>query len=117
MLGSGWSEEAIMGLIVHKPESSEVGGTLPINLRRNGHVVMSENDILGLRDPFFKQRRRDGALIDIEEGHVVVGRLVKKNDEFDEIGVRLLPKRLLAAAEEIIQQGGEVVRKGVSVQV
>ena len=106
-----------MGLIVHEPESSEVGGTLTINLRRNGHVVMSENDILGLRDPLLEQRRRDGALVDIEEGHVVVGRLVKKNDELDEIGVRLLPEWFLAATEEIVQERGDVVRQGVSVQV
>jgi hypothetical protein len=33
--------------------SSEVGGTLAIDLRCDGHVVVSENDVLGLADPFY----------------------------------------------------------------
>jgi hypothetical protein len=31
-------------------------------------------------------------LVDIEEGYVVVVGLMKKNDEFDEVGVCLLPE-------------------------
>ena len=76
-----------------------------------------ENDVLGLRDPFFEQRRRDRALIDIEEGDVVVGDLMKKDDELDEVRVRLLPEGFLAAAEEIVQERGDVVSEGVGVEV
>jgi len=65
----------------------------------------------------FEERRRDGALVDIEERHVVVRDLMKKDDEFDEIGIRLLPEGFLATAKEIVQERGDVVGKGVSVQV
>src|SRR5258708_1685488 len=102
---------------MHKAEACEVGGALAIDLRRDGHVVVSENDVLGLRDPFFEQRRRDGALVDIEEGYVVVGGLMKKNDEFDEVGVRLLPEGLLSTSEKVVQERGDVVREGVGVEV
>jgi hypothetical protein len=42
---------------------------------------------------------------------------MKEDDELDEIGVGLLPKRLLATAKEIVQERGDVVREGVGVQV
>jgi len=42
---------------------------------------------------------------------------MKEDDELDEIGVGLLPKRLLATAKEIVQRRGDVVREGVGVQV
>src|SRR5258708_10645372 len=98
---------------MHKAEACEVGGTFTIDLRRDSHVVVSENDVLGLRDPFFEQRGRDGALVDIEEGYVVVGGLMKKNDELDEVGVRLLPEGLLSTSEKVVQERGDVVREGV----
>src|SRR5260221_14641813 len=102
---------------MHKAEACEVSGTLAVELRRDGHVVVSENDVLGLRDPFFEQRRRDGALVDIEEGYIVVGGLMKKDDEFDEVGVRLLPEGLLSTSEKVVQERGDVVREGVGVEV
>jgi len=79
--------------------------------------VASENDLLGLVDPFFEQRRRDGALVDIEEGDVVVGGLMKKDDEFDEVRVCLLPERLLATPEKVVQKRGDVVRESVGVEI
>src|SRR5229473_4749834 len=79
--------------------------------------MASENDLLGFLNTFFEERRRDGALVDIEERDVVVGNLVKKDDELDEIGVRLLPEGFLASAKEIVQERGDVVREGVRVQV
>src|SRR5208283_424714 len=103
--------------IVCKTEAREIGGSLPKHLCGNGHIVVPKNDVLSLRNPFFKQGRRDGALVDIEECNVVVGGLMKKNDELDEIGVRLLPERLLAPAKEIVQERGDVIRQGVRVQV
>src|SRR5260221_4628069 len=102
---------------MQETESCEGGGTFPIGLWRNGCVVVTENDILGLRDPSFKQRRRDGALVDIKESDVVVGGLMKKDDELDEIGIRLLPEWFLAAAKQVVQERSDVVRQGVSVQV
>ena len=102
---------------MHEAKAREVGGALAIDLRRDGHVVASENDLLGLRDPFFEERRRDRALVDIEEGDVVVGDLMKKDDELDEVGVRLLPEGFLATAKEIVQKRSDVVREGVGVEV
>ena len=115
--GVAWRQKAIFLLVVHEAEAREVGGALAIDLRRDGHVMASENDVLGLRDPFFEERRRDGALVDIEEGNVVVGGLMKEDDELDEVGVGLLPEGLLATAEQIVQERGDVVRQGVRFQV
>ena len=42
---------------------------------------------------------------------------MKKDDELDEVGVGLLPEWFLATAEKIVQERGDVVREGVSVQV
>jgi hypothetical protein len=64
----------------------------------------SENDVLGLGDAVFKERRRDRALIDIEERDVVVGGLMKKDDELHEVGVGLLPEGFLATAKEIVEE-------------
>src|SRR6266436_4889994 len=100
-----------------KAEACQVGGTLAVDRRGDGHVVLSENDVLGLRDPFFEKRWRDGALVDIEEGYVVVGGLMKKDDEFDEVGVRLLPEGLLSTSEKVVQERGDVVSEGVGVEV
>jgi hypothetical protein len=102
---------------VRKTEAREVGGALAIDLRRDGHIMASENDVLGLRDPFFEERRRDGALVDIEEGNVVVGSLMKKDDELDEVSVGLLPEGLLATAEKVVQERRNVVRQCVRFQV
>jgi hypothetical protein len=70
-------------VVVPEAKPRKIGGPLAKDLRRDGHVVASENDLLGLVDPFFEERRRDSALVDIEEGDVVVGGLMKKDDEFD----------------------------------
>ena len=42
---------------------------------------------------------------------------MKKNDEFDEVGVRLLPERLFAAAEKVVQKRSDVIRQSVGVQI
>src|ERR1700685_3241021 len=102
---------------MYEAEAREIGGTLAIHIRRYHYIVASENDLLGFGDPLFQERRRDGALVDIEEGDVVVGDLMEKDDELDEVGVRLLPERLLATAEKVVQKRGDVVREGVGVEV
>ncbi len=116
-LRGGWREIAVFLLVVHETEACEVGGAFAKNFGRDGHVMASENDVFGLRDPVFEERRRDRALVDIEEGDVVVGDLVKKDDELHEIGVRLLPEGLLAAAEKIVQKRGDVVGESVGVEI
>src|SRR5437879_8523683 len=98
---------------MRKAETREVGGAFAIDLWCDGHVMASENDVLGLRDPFFEERRRDGALVDIEEGDIVVGGLMEEDDELDKVGVRLLPERLLATSEKVVQERGDVVSEGV----
>ena len=66
--------------------------------------MASENYLLGFLNPFFKERWGNGTPIDIEERDVVVGNLVKKNDELHEIGVCLLPEGFFAAAEKVVQK-------------
>src|SRR5580658_3032722 len=96
-----------------KTEAREVGSAFPINLWGDGDIVASEKDLLGFGDPLFKEGWGDRALIDIEERDVVVGDLVEKDDELHEVGVSLLPERFLAAAEEIVQERGDIVGEGV----
>src|SRR5207245_5749800 len=45
------------------------------------------------------------------------GGLMKKDDEFDEVGVRLLPEGFLSTPEKVVQKRGDVVREGVGVEV
>src|ERR1700683_3316489 len=100
-----------------KTKPREIGGAFPINLWNDGDIVASEKDVLGFGDPFFEKRWGDRALIDIEERDVVVGDLVEKDDELHEVGVSLLPERFLAAAEEIVQERGDIVGEGVRIEV
>ena len=79
--------------------------------------MASKNDVFGLFNSLFEERRRDSATIDIEEGHIVVCDLMKKDDEFDEVSVRLLPERFLPTSEKVIQKRGNVVRKSVCVEI
>ena len=44
----------------------------------------------------------DRAFVDIEQGYVVEGDLVKKDDELDEVRVCLLPEGFLAPPEEVV---------------
>src|SRR5260221_9231066 len=76
-----------------------------------------ENDVLGLGNSLFEERRRDRALVDIEEGNVVVGGLMKKDDELHKVGVGLRPEGLLATAKEIIEERGDVVCERVGVEI
>lgn len=46
-----------------------------------------------------------------------MGNLVKLDDEFDQIGVGLLPEGLLALAEEVVQEGRDVVSERVRIQI
>ena len=42
---------------------------------------------------------------------------MEKDDEFDEVRVRLLPERFLPSSEKIVQKRSDVVREGVGVQI
>src|SRR5579862_2729015 len=42
---------------------------------------------------------------------------MKKDDELHEVGIGLLPERLLALAEEIVEQRGDAVSKSVGVLI
>src|ERR1700733_10386321 len=102
---------------MHETETCQVGCPLAINLRCDGHVMAPEKDLLGFCNPLFEKGWRDCALVDIEEGHIVVGHLMKKDDEFDKVGVRLLPEGFLPASEEIVQKRRDVIGKGVGVEI
>jgi hypothetical protein len=116
-LGRGGCQKAVFLLVVHEAKAREVGSAFAIDLRRDGYVVASENDLLGLHDPFFEQRRGDRALVYIEEGDVVIGDLMQEDDELDEVGVRLLPEGFLASAKKVVQKRSDVVCEGVGVEV
>ncbi len=68
-------------------------------------------------DRLFEFVGRNGALIDIEESHVIVGDLVKQNDELHEVGVRLLPEGLLALAKQVVQERRDAVGQLIGVEV
>ncbi len=102
---------------MHKTKVRKLGSVLAIDLRRDGHVVAPENIALSLSDPLFEEFRRDGALVDIEEGDVVVGDLMKEDDELHKVGVCLLPEGFLATAKKVIQKRSNVVGQSVGVEV
>src|SRR3984885_7214603 len=102
---------------MHEAQPRKLGGALAKDLGSNRHLMAPENDVLGLGDSLFEQRWRDRALVDIEERNVVIGGLMKKDDELDEVGVGLLPERLLATAKEIIEERGDVVSERVGVEI
>ena len=58
----------------------------------------------------------DGAVVEVAEGHPLVGeRTVEFDEPADEVGVRLLPEGFLALAEELVEEGGDGVGKRVAV--
>jgi hypothetical protein len=88
--------------VVHETESRQILGAIPVDLGRQGYGVAAQDDLLGFENLLFEHRRRNGALVDIEQRDVSVGHFVQKNDELYEVGVGLLPERLLALAEKVI---------------
>jgi hypothetical protein len=60
---------------------------------------------------------RNGALVDIEKSHVIVGDLVKQNDELHEVCIRLLPEGFFPLAEQIVQERGDAVCQRVGIEV
>src|SRR5580704_388456 len=69
------------------------------------------------RDFSFEGLRINCALINVKERDVIESNLVQKNDELDEIGVRLLPERFFTPPEQIIQERSDTVRQSVGVQI
>src|SRR5580704_15654941 len=102
---------------MHETETGQIRGAVAIDVRRDGHIMASEKNLLGFLNALFKKGRRDRALINIEEGHIVVGDLVKKDDEFNEVRVRLLPERFLTATEKIVQKRSDVICKRVRIEI
>ena len=76
-----------------------------------------DQSTFGFFDSAFEQIRIDRAFIDIEKRDVIESDFVQQDDEFDEVGVGLLPERFLASPEEIVEQRSDVVRERVSVEV
>ena len=70
--------------------------------------------------PLGKKPGRQGvdcALVDLEQRHVIVKSLVQQDDEFHQVRVGLLPERLLAATEQVIQQADNSVCQRVSFEI
>src|SRR6266851_5799892 len=103
--------------IMRKSETGNILGSFAVHLRSDGHKVASHDDLFSFLNAFREERRRDGTTIDIEQGHVVVGDLMKKDDELDQIRVGLLPEGLFSFAEEIVQKRSDAEGQGVGVEV
>ena len=73
--------------------------------------------LLPARDRLLNETFIDGVVIDLRECGVPVDHLAEENHELHEIGVRLLPERLLAAAVQIVQQAGDGVGERVRFEV
>ncbi len=65
-LGGGEGQMPVLFEIVNEAECGEIGGVVAVNVRRNGQVVASQNDLLSLADALLEKRRRDGAFVDVE---------------------------------------------------
>ena len=85
--------------------------------RRYKNEVAFLKATFGFLNFSFEHIRRDGAFIDVEQRDVVVGNLVQENDELDEVGVGLLPKRFFAATEQVVQKRCDAIRQSVGIQV
>ena len=72
---------------------------------------------LPFRDPGAQLVRVDDVLVDLEERHVVIERLMQEDHELDQVRARLLPERLLAAAKEIGHERGDAVGQRVGIEV
>ena len=72
---------------------------------------------LPLRELLGDAVRVDGGLVHVEQRHVVVDDLVQQDHELHEVRVRLLPERLLAPAEEVVQERGDAVGQRIGVEV
>src|SRR5713101_2787672 len=59
---------------------------------------------VGFLDSAFQEPRVDRAFVDFKKRHVAVKDLVQQDDELDEVRIGLLPKRLFAAAKEVVEQ-------------
>src|SRR5258708_30648777 len=70
-----------------------------------------------LRDLGAELVRIDGVFIDLKERDVIIEDLMQEDHELDEVCARLLPERLLAAAEEIGHERGNAVGQGVGVEI
>ena len=99
----------------------EVGSVLTtVALLRDGAMIEPQLDAC-FRQPHAKIPQRLGEFLlarnpareielaadltgGLEQRHIVVEHLVEQDDELHEVGVRLLPERLLAFPEDVVQQ-------------
>src|SRR4029077_4454429 len=82
-------------------ERLKLAGMLEILFFRNQHGISLGQPALCFIDFLFERGGVYRAFIDIEQSDVVERYLVEKDDEFDQIRIRLLPEGFLAAPEEI----------------
>src|SRR5229473_7880 len=90
---------------------------LDIDFLGNKHGIRLAQPALCLFQFLFEDGGRDRALVNVEQGHVAICDLMEKDDEFNEVCVRLLPEGFLAPAEEVVQERRNVVGQRVSVEV
>ena len=72
---------------------------------------------LELLDVAFDLRIVEDVAIDLRERRVSVRDSPQQDHEFEQIGVRLLPERLLGPPEQVVQQGGDRVGHRVRIEI
>jgi hypothetical protein len=84
-------------------EGFEVARMLEIIVLGNQHGIRLAQPPFCFLKLSFEDHRGNRALVNIEEGDVVISDLVQKDHEFDEVCVRVPSERFLAPAEEVFR--------------
>ena len=71
---------------------------------RNEQKIAFFEAEFGIADFPLQHLGTNRTFINIEEGDVVVGNFVKKDDELHEVGIRLLPEGLFAAPKQVVDE-------------
>ena len=115
--GCGFGHIAVFARQMSEAQACKVYSPVAEHLGGYCNKVPAEDDLFSFLNSLIEQGWRDGALVDIEEGYVVVRNLMEQDDELNEVGVCLLPERLLATTEKIVQERCDIEGESVRVQV
>src|SRR5579864_9006235 len=88
-----------------------------IFLFRDQHGIRLGEPPLCFVDFLFQRGGVYRTFIDIEQSYVVERYLMEKDDELDQVRIRLLPEGLFTPPEEVVEQRCDVVRQSVCVEV
>ena len=75
-----------------------------VNGFRNQNKMPVEKHLFRLLDSLLRSPGEMACSIDIEQGHIIEGHLVKEDDEFHKVRVGLLPEGFFPFAEQVVQE-------------